>query len=278
MNCNEQIPNKNQRPGIDEIAGRVGEAQPDKRFAMGVFSPQKTDRTPWSKSRIMNLEYVYMKKIWIIGMGQFGRLAFRSLSKRPGESRFVLVDPVEENLQRADGPHCILEKADGVAYLTQHLHPGNTADAPDWIIPAAPVHLAAEWCMSLLAAEGLQRIEPPPGIEPLLSNPMRGAEGDLYVSHADFFCPGDCPEPRDLCTVTQEPRKPNMFELLGEIRLPPFQPLVIRSRQLGPGIGGCRPEQFFTLLTRVRQAAGPVLASTACRCHGVITAMGKRKS
>ncbi len=218
-----------------------------------------------------------MKKIWIIGLGQFGRLAFRSLSKRPGESRFVLVDPDEENLQRVTGPDCTLEKADGVAYLAQHLHPDNSEGAPDWIIPAAPVHLAAEWCLSLLGPESIQRVDPPPEIEPLLSNPMRGAGGDLYVSHADFFCPEDCAEPRDICTVTREPRKRNMFELLGEMRFPPFQPLVIRSRQLGPGIGGCRPEQFFTLLSRVKQTEGSLLVSTACRCHGVITAMEKGK-
>ncbi len=99
----------------------------------------------------------------------------------------------------------------------------------------------------------------------------------MYVSHADFYCPEDCAEPRDICTVTQEPRKRNMFELLGEVDLPPFQSLVIRSRQLGPGIGGYRPERLLELLSLVNQAAGPLLVSTACRCHGVITAMEKQK-
>jgi hypothetical protein len=216
-----------------------------------------------------------MEEIWVIGVGRFGSLAYRRLSERAKKRHLVLVDPIKENLLRCEGPNATLEQSDGVDFLTRHLH--RTERGPDWIIPALPVHLAAEWILSRLRSEELRRIPMPQKIEPLLPNPVRGSEGSIYVSHADFRCPDDCAEPRDLCTVTQEPRKQNMFDLLKELQIPPFESVVIRSYQLGPGIGGYRPEQLFALLQSVEQAPGHLLVCTACRCHGVITGLGREQ-
>jgi hypothetical protein len=211
-----------------------------------------------------------MEEIWIIGVGQFGFIAFDRLSKSGKQRHFVLVDPVERNLLRCKGPNVTLEKADGVAFLEQHLTSSRT---PDWIIPALPVHLAAEWFLLRLGPERLHRVDASSELEPLLPNPIRGSDGNIYVSHADFRCPDDCAEPRDLCTVTGEPRKRNMFEILADIKLTPFRALSIRSHQLGAGIGGYRSERLLALLDKVEQARGQLLVSTACRCHGVITAL-----
>jgi hypothetical protein len=211
-----------------------------------------------------------MEEIWIIGVGQFGFIAFDRLSKSGKERRFVLVDPVKKNLLRCKGPNVVLEQADGVAFLDQHL---TAANSPDWIIPALPVHLAAEWFLLRLGTERIRRVTLPPEIERLLPNPIRGSDGNIYVSHADFRCPDDCAEPRGVCTVTGEPRKRNMFEILGDIRLAPFKALAIRSHQLGAGIGGYRTKHLFALFDKVELARGQLLVSTACRCHGVITAL-----
>ena len=211
-----------------------------------------------------------MEEIWIIGVGQFGLIAFDRLSKGGKERRFVLVDPVKENLLRCKGPKVTLEQADGVEFLEQHL---ATSNPPDWIIPALPVHLAAEWFLLRMGPTRLHRVTLPPEIEPFLPNPIRGSDGNIYVSHADFRCPDDCAEPRDTCTVTGEPRKRNMFEILGDIRIPPFRALAIRSHQLGAGIGGYRPKQLFALLDKVEKTSGQLVVSTACRCHGVITGL-----
>lgn len=209
-----------------------------------------------------------MQNIWIIGTGYFGRHALRKLS---GKNRhFVLADPVRANLDPLKAPNCTLEQADGVAFLEQHLHDGNE---PDWIIPALPVHLAAEWCLLRLGGP-FCRIPLPSEMEHQLPNPVRGDGGDIYVSHATFRCPDDCAEPRNICTVTREPRKQNMFEVLEDIRMPRFQSWVIRSHQLGPGIGGYRPGQLFELLDQVKNAENSLLVSTACRCHGVVTGLG----
>ena len=213
-----------------------------------------------------------MKMIWIIGLGQFGLHAVRYLSKKNKDIQFVLVDAVEASLMQAAGPNRSLELADGVAFLERNLHADS---GPDWIIPALPIHLAAEWCLVKQKPERLSRVLLPAEIKPLLPNPMEADNGDIYVSHADFRCPVDCAEPRDICTVTQNPRKRNMFEVLTDVKMAAFQSLVIQSHQLGPGIGGYRPSMLFELLERVRQAGNNLLVSTACRCHGVVTGMAR---
>ncbi len=211
-----------------------------------------------------------MEEIWIIGLGRFGYIAFERLSQADNDRLFVLVDPVEKNLNKCKGPAATLRISEGVAFLESHL---NRDHQPDWIIPALPVHLAAEWILLHLGPKMVRRIPVPPELETAVPNPIRGPEGNLYVSHADFKCPADCNEPRDICTVTRKKRHQNMFELLENISMVPFKSINIRSHQLGPGIGGYRTEQLFELMENVNQARGPIALSTASRCHGVITGL-----
>ena len=196
-----------------------------------------------------------MEEIWIIGLGQFGSIAFQRLSQGGEERHFVLVDPVKENLQKHSGPTTTLRISDGVGFLDRQFRKGRK---PDWIIPALPIHLAAEWILLHLGADKLRRAPLPSLIEALVPNPSHGPEGNLYVSHADFRCPADCDEPHDICTITREMRKQNMFELLGNLDVEPFKALNIQSHQLGPGIGGYRPEQLFELMENVEQIRGSV--------------------
>ena len=216
------------------------------------------------------MRFVILEEIWIIGVGHFGTIAFQRLSQDNKDRHFVLVDPLEEHLLKCKSPTATLEVAVGMDFCQKHLKKGCH---PDWIIPALPVHLAAEWILLHLGPKRLRRIPIPPEFEVLVPNPIRGPEGNLYVSHADFRCPADCDEPRDICTVTRNIRQQNMFELLEELDIKPFKALALRSHQLGPGIGGYRPEQLFETMTQVRQARGAIALSTACRCHGVITGL-----
>ncbi len=222
-----------------------------------------------------------METIWIIGAGKFGLRALKGLSNSRRDRHFLLVDPVKEHLMEAKTwkPDCIISNTDGVDFLNQHLN-GGSESLPDWVVPALPIHLAAQWCFvrsfespSVLSMSRpvLSRIDLPSEIDGLLPNPMRGANGDVYVSNADFMCPSNCSEPDDFCTVTKKPRKKDMYKRLETLKFRNFQPLVIQSHQLGPGIGGYRPAQLFELLDRVRKVNGPMLLCTACRCHGVIT-------
>ena len=211
-----------------------------------------------------------MEEIWIIGIGRFGSIAFQRLAKARNDRHFVLVDPVEEKLLQCKSPTSTLEISDGVEFLEKNLQKGRK---PDWIIPALPLHLSAEWLLLNLGPQRLRRISLPSELAKLVPNPFHGPEGNLYVSHADFRCPQDCDEPRDTCTITGKLRKQNMYDFLGSLHWEPYIPLNIRSQQLGPGIGGYRAEQLFELRKTLEQTIGPVLLSTACRCHGVITGL-----
>ena len=211
-----------------------------------------------------------MEEIWIIGVGRFGNIAFQRLSEGAKDRHFVLVDPLAEKLGRCKGSTATLEVSDGIEFLEKYLNKGRQ---PDWIIPALPIHLAAEWFLLHLGPTRLKRVPLPSELDLLVPNPIRGPEGNLYVSHADFQCPADCDEPRNICSVTRKMRKQNMYDLLGNLDIEPFKTLNIRSHQLGPGIGGYRPEQLLDLMENVEQALGPILVSTACRCHGVITGL-----
>ncbi|MBW2710237.1 MAG: potassium transporter [Deltaproteobacteria bacterium] len=212
-----------------------------------------------------------MKEIWIIGAGRFGRMAADRLTGKIKNLHLVLVDLEAEKLHGVEGPGRSLIRSDGAAYLATHLKGGEPR--PDWIVPAVPIHLAAEWRLLDQGAKNLQRIPIPAEMDPLLPHPLRVPNGNIFVSHADFLCPDDCAEPHNTCTFTGKPRKQNMFELLGDIQFPPWKSLVIRSHQLGPGVGGYRTQELFDLAEQIEKTRGPLLLSTACRCHGVITGL-----
>lgn len=192
------------------------------------------------------------------------------LAEKHPQAHLILVDPDKANLSRAAGPNRSLEVADGVAYTDQHLFSPDIG--PDWIVPALPVHLAAEWCLKRHGSR-LRRYRIPELIDSHIPNAMHGVDGNVYTSHAEFRCPENCSEPADVCSVTTEPRKRNMYDILQNLNLPTFKPFAIRSHQLGPGIGGYRPERLFALNKQLDSIKGAVLLSTACRCHGVITGL-----
>jgi len=211
-----------------------------------------------------------METVWVIGAGRFGLRAAKYLQKQHNGFQVVLVDQDQKKLDQARELGCIKEHADGIAYLNAHL---KSEKLPAWIVPALPVHLAWQWCRRQLEPMLLTQIDIPGEIDGLLPNPMRGQQNDIYVSHADFICPENCSEPHDICTVTKQMRKQDMYKLLSKLRLNNFSSLVIQSLQLGPGVGGYSPGDLFSLLGEIEKKIlkGPFLVSTACRCHGVIT-------
>jgi len=211
-----------------------------------------------------------MKEIWIIGLGRFGQLAADRLARIHPRHHLILVDPDGERLRQGKAARRTLEQEDGVSFLDQRLNPEK---APDWIVPALPVHLAAQWCLARLGKHGLRQIGIPAEIDSLVPHPMRDLPGQVFVSHADFICPDDCAEPAVICTVTRKKRKTDMFDLLERIRISGFLSLVVRSYQLAPGVGGYRPRQLFDLLHGLEKCGKKYLVSTACRCHGVVTGL-----
>jgi hypothetical protein len=207
---------------------------------------------------------------WIIGAGRFGARAAERLYKKRLEGRFIVVDENVEALRRLS--HLPIEKVcqEGASYLKAHL---DTDRAPAWIIPTVPIHLAFEWLRLRMSDRARIDVLPvPQEIASLLPNPVRGSQGQLYVSYADFPCPDYCSEPFEKCMVTGKPRKGLLYQTLEEISYGDAISVVIRSHQLAPGVGGYRPEALKDSLERIAQGKELVLYSTACLCHGVVHA------
>ncbi len=207
---------------------------------------------------------------WVVGAGKFGAKAVQTLISENSRVQVVLVDSDPEKLKGWDEPVETVA-ADGVTYLATRLKQGRK---PGWIIPAIPVHVALDLIAGLLPKE--IQIEPipfPAEIRQKLPNAIIAEEGQLWVSHATFLCPVNCSEPDEYCTVTRKARNPDMYRLLEELNTAAFNSVVVRSRQLAPGVGGYRPADIYRALSGVRRSKGPILVSTACRCHGVVNAI-----
>ena len=210
-----------------------------------------------------------ISRFWIIGAGRFGQLAITRLKRHFPEATLTVVDEreVEFGVDKAT-----FIRANALEWLSGML----TANAPmDMLVPAIPVHVAAKWIVS--------RLEKRFDVQPLAveqawidsaPNAMRGAHGQAYVSHANFLCPDNCPEPRDRCTHTGLPRPMDMFRLLEKICPDGFVPIVLRSHQLAPGVGGITKDDLIQAKEAAFQDSHkPLMIATACRCHGVVDFM-----
>ncbi len=209
-----------------------------------------------------------MKTVWIIGAGRFGCLALERLSRLHPAWQFVMVDKEDKDPDMPEVSNAVFEHEDGIDFLKDNLKPDSRVS---WIIPSLPVHMAFEWCALKMGEDRIQRLVLPQELDCMLPNPMHGENGDLYVSNADFICPSDCAEPADICTMTGRPRKQDMFDRIRSLSYEDFRPAVLRSRQLGPGVGGLTPDQLYGLLNTLEQERADFLVATACRCHGVVT-------
>ena len=209
------------------------------------------------------------KDVWIIGFGRFGRLALKKLRKVKVNSGFTVVDKVVSEKEPAQGNVQFLNQ-DGVSFLRYQLAEVRSLS---WIVPAVPIHLAAECCLESLGQGRVQRVAVPVGIGDYVPSLMQGESGDVYASLATFQCPDDCPEPANYCTATKEKREKNLFDVLQGINIPGYQVLVLRSHQLAPGVGGYKVKDLLCLKQTLLNSSGKILVATACRCHGVITAM-----
>ena len=205
----------------------------------------------------------------IIGCGRFGSRAIETLLRKDHRAAITVVDKDEKALEKVSSFHVERIEGDGISFLNQSLKKGGDT----YIIPAVPFHLAFEFILSHLKPLGGKRRKTP--FIPGLPNPMMGKKGDLYTSLANFLCPEDCPEPAQYCTVTKERRQKPLFQILKDLE-GPFESKVIRSKQLGLGVGGYLPGDLLKIVREIKKGGAPdhlILISTACRCHAVISAL-----
>jgi hypothetical protein len=204
---------------------------------------------------------------WVLGAGRFGRRAVNLLSRAAPGSKMVVIDrqPVRD---LPDGLEVI--QADGVQWFTEHFSPAAEVDK---IVPALPVHLAADWLALKLAGEQgtVSAVEIPDELLRHLPHPVRLSPHRLVTSHADFLCPTNCSEPDDFCTHTKMVRPVPLYDLLAAVVHDNFVPLILKSRQFAPGVGGFLPKDLWILLDRARSfSSAPLLVGSACKCHGIV--------
>ena len=212
------------------------------------------------------------KNIWILGAGKFGKKAAEAINQGFPDARITVIDNQPERLDSMSHLSDRLICSDGIQYLVENLS-GMETD-PDWIIPSAPVHVVCEWVkMKLADSYRLKRTGIPEDLLSRLPNPIVGQNGEIYMSFADFICPDNCPEPADICTFTGQPRLGTLYKLLEELNHHGFRSIVVRSRQLFPGVGGYSPGVMLSAMEEVVNTLSPFLISTACRCHGVMNAL-----
>lgn len=212
-------------------------------------------------------ELLSQQTFWVLGGGHFGRRAVEQLRNNdPGRTIIVIDNQPVHGLPNDIEVVC----ADGVAWFTENFTPAARVDA---IIPALPIHLAADWLSRKLTSE-LRKVVPVQIPDAYLHNfphPLRLGPSRLATSHADFICPDNCPEPETICTYTKKPRPLSLDRLLAELVIGDFVPLVLTSRQFMAGVGGFFPEDLWHLLESFKALSGtPVLVGTACKCHGIV--------
>ena len=218
------------------------------------------------KNKQQSKPFQLLNSFWIIGAGRFGQIAVERIAVKNPDA---LITVIEEQPIEIASKGVTTIRQDGTQWLADNLTPASPVDV---IVPAIPVHVAVEWIKYnlqnkyninpiIIQDEWLDR----------MPHPMRGGAGQVYVSHADFLCPDNCPEPETICTHTGKPRPTDLFRLLAAVDFANGWPVVLRSHQILPGVGGIYPQDLFDALeTVIHHRSQPLMIATACRCHGVI--------
>ena len=204
-------------------------------------------------------------EIWVVGAGRVGAVAASRLS-RLRRSRMLVLDIDPDALAPIADSGIDTRAVDGIAFLARELQPDG---GPDYILPALPRHLAFEW-LRLRLGGAVRPVAVPPRVANRLPNAYPTTDGGWAASHADFVCPMDCPEPANACPVTGRPR-PALFREIERLAAPAA--LVVRSRQMAPGLGALRRGDLIAAERRLQAFSGAMVVATSCRCHAVVHAL-----
>ncbi|AIG98193.1 MULTISPECIES: hypothetical protein [Archaeoglobus] len=209
----------------------------------------------------------------IVGGGKYGVEAARFLEKRSRD--YVIIDRNPEclamrelDLVRVDS---IEEVKEGRYFLKGGIEilPSLLKFKPEYIFPTAPLHVAAEALRLKFDLKPWNEV-----LDCIIGNlPARvvvsAGRGSVVVSYnRDADCLEKCSAP-DICPVTKIKKPCPMHEL---VKFAYPDAFVLISRQLEPGLGAIEGKEFAELMKQAEKREKIVVA-TACRCHGVITAL-----
>jgi hypothetical protein len=208
------------------------------------------------------------RAFFIIGTGQFGKKAALHLNKNPKHTVYCVdPDPVLSEWARANS--LIFYEMDGIEFLLNHF---EMILKEDYIIPALPIHLAAYWLIAKKSPH-IKKTYVPKEFTRKIPNALELNDMSYVTSYATFKCPDNCVE-SVICPVTGKKRPIPLYKFLSNIKFPGWHIHIIRSKQLGPGIGGYKKIQLEQLLDLIESHPNLILGS-ACNCHGIITALRK---
>lgn len=165
-------------------------------------------------------------------------------------------------------------------FLDQWLDRQPPNAGPDDAIVPSPLmpHLMADWLVRVVARRG-QLVEKVPVDRPM-NTPydVAAADGNRYVSFADWLCPTHCVEPH-VCPVTKGPRTWEMSDALrdyvrrsrGALAGPAL--FVTRHRAFGVGMFDCAEVRAARSLAEGASANPPadLLVATISSCHGAMS-------
>lgn len=200
----------------------------------------------------------------VIGGGKYGVRAVEYLKKNKRE--FLVLDP---------DPSCEVSKKFGIKVIKGQATDLNELAKRfniDWIFPTAPVHVAAD---------ALRRDFEPwfDVVDSILSGipakmVVSVGRGSIVLSYnRDTMCLENCRSP-DICPATKIKRPCPMFEM---IRFASPEAFILVSHQLAPGLGAISGKDFQKMVKKAFKDK-KIIVATACKCHGVITALKKIKN
>jgi len=220
--------------------------------------------------------------VHIIGCGKFGQRALDFYASEMPEQNLVLVDSENDNLTAAkdlldeSGVDFLTDDQDAVTYLVDLLADADSR-RDDWIIPTVPLHLAFAVLAEVTGRRPLKWQR-----KPVLPNLFTGERNEIYSSLADFLCPANCPQPRRYCFYTKVKRRVTLLRRLAgleyRVAVKKIPSIILPSTQIGPGLGGFPLRRLTRIVNYVQnRCSGPLLFSTACRCHGVTNILAGEK-
>jgi hypothetical protein len=210
----------------------------------------------------------------VVGGGKYGLEAVEYLMKHQRD--FVVVDVDED---------CMVQQKYGFGVIDAGIKPakgrlfvrGGIGEVlklveelkPEYVFPTAPIHIAAALLTEKYGFEpwneGVDCILPGLPAKIVVSV----TRGSIIVSYnRDGDCLPKCRAP-DVCPVTGAKKPAPMYELL---RFAAPDGFIIQSHYLEPGLGALKGEDVLNLLIWASERQEAVVG-TACRCHGVVTAL-----
>lgn len=171
---------------------------------------------------------------------------------------------------------------------------------PQYLIPTAPIHVAAEYLKEFLVSLKLNLMihqKSPKELLNLLApipknlNILPSSDQKSYLSYAKFNekCPDSCISPLDWCPYFQREKLIPLYSFLKQKFQSNQHIFHFRSEQLGAGFGGIRMELFFGEIIRLGTILENFLSNsnqneidltfvTSCNCHGVLERINIAKS